>query len=121
MTLISSLFPPNISHTASACNPIEHAGAFMISKSPFSPCSNAYSTRSTASSSDMMNLVILGSVTVIGLPALIWSIHRGMTDPLEHITLPYLVQQILVLPLYLDFAIATDSSNDFDLPIALIG
>ena len=31
------------------------------------------------------------------------------------------MQQILVLPLYLDLAMATDSSNDLDLPIALIG
>lgn len=43
-------------------------------------------TRSTASSSDMIKRVMLGSVTVIGLSALIWSIHSGIIDPRLHIT-----------------------------------
>lgn len=40
------------------------------------------------SSRDMIKRVILGSVRVIGLPLRIWSIHKGITEPREHITLP---------------------------------
>jgi hypothetical protein len=60
---------------------------------------------------------------VIGWPLFIWSIQRGITEPLEHKTLPYLVQQILVFSgdTVLDFATATLSSSAFDIPIALTG
>ena len=51
-------------------------------------CSKANNTKSTASSNDIMNLVIEPSVIVIGFPILICSIQRGITEPLEHITLP---------------------------------
>ena len=37
---------------------------------------------------DMMKRVILGSVSVMGLPLRIWSIHNGMTLPRLHMTLP---------------------------------
>ena len=42
------------------------------------------STRSTASSSDMIKRVIVGSVKVTGLPLRICSIHRGITSPFGH-------------------------------------
>ncbi len=45
------------------------AGAFWTKMSPLLPCSKAYNTRSTASASVIMKRVMLGSVTVIGLPA----------------------------------------------------
>ena len=64
------------------------AGAFWTKMSPLVPFRKANSTRSTASSRDMMNRVMFGSVMVMGLPDLIWSIHRGMTLPREHMTLP---------------------------------
>ena len=54
----------------------------------FRKISNANNTKSTASSNDIINLVIVGSVIVIGLPFLIWSIQSGITEPLEHITFP---------------------------------
>ena len=89
--------------------------------SPDSAFSNANSTRSTASSRDIMKRVIEGSVTVIGLLFLIWSIQSGITLPLEHITLPYLVQQIFVFLAVLAFATTTFSIIAFDVPIALTG
>ena len=64
------------------------ASKFLMSRSPFSPFLKAYRTKSTASSKDMMKRVMLGSVTMMGFPALIWSIHRGITDPRLHMTLP---------------------------------
>ena len=36
----------------------------------------------------MIKRVILGSVIVMGFPLRIWSIHRGITLPREHMTLP---------------------------------
>lgn len=68
-----------------------------------------------------MNLVIDGSVMVIGFPARICSIHSGITDPREHITFPYRVQQIFVLPEKRLFATATFSSIAFVIPIAFMG
>ena len=46
-----------------------------------------------------------------------------MTDPLEPITLPYLVKQTVVEPLliFLEAAIATFSIKALEIPIALIG
>ena len=69
----------------------------------------------------MINRVMEGSVTVMGFPALIWSIHKGMTLPREHITLPYRVQQIFVLPDIRDLAMATFSSMAFVMPMELMG
>ena len=69
----------------------------------------------------MMNRVIFGSVSVMGCPFRIWSIHSGITEPREHMTLPYRVQQIFVLPLVRLFAMATFSSRALDMPMALIG
>ena len=50
-------------------------------------------------------------------------INKGITEPLEAITLPYLVPQINVCSLstFLDFATNTFSIIDFEIPIALIG
>ena len=45
-------------------------------------------TRSTASSSVIMKRVMLGSVTVMGLPFFICSTHKGITEPRLAITLP---------------------------------
>ena len=53
-------------------------------------------TSSTASSSDIINLVIFGSVTVMGLFLRICSTNKGITDPLEAMTFPYLVIEIFV-------------------------
>ena len=60
---------------------------------------------------------------MIGLPFLIWSIQRGITEPREHITLPYRVQQIFVFSgsTCLDFATATRSAKALVTPIALTG
>src|SRR6516165_5578455 len=70
-----------------------------------------------------MNLVISGSVTVIGVLALIWLTKRGITEPRDAITLPYRVTQMVLWPLarLRDFATATFSISAFDIPIALIG
>lgn len=77
----------------------------------------------TASSRDMMNRVMDGSVRVIGFPALICSIQNEMTDPREHMTLPYRVQQILVLSgdTVRDLATMTFSIMALEVPIALTG
>ncbi len=65
-----------------------HAGALRTKRSPGAELAMAYSTRSTASSSDMRNRVILGSVIVRGRPDLICSTKRGTTEPREYSTLP---------------------------------
>ena len=69
----------------------------------------------------MINLVILGSVRVIGCLFLICSIQSGMTLPLEHITFPYLVQQIFVICVVRDFATMTFSIMALLVPIAFTG
>src|SRR5574344_1089133 len=48
---------------------------------------------------------------------------RGITEPLEHITFPYLVQHIKVLSCstVLDFATITFSIIALDVPMAFIG
>ena len=71
----------------------------------------------------MIKRVIVGSVTVNGLPLLICSMNRGITLPLEHITFPYLVQQIVVFlgDTVLDFATITFSIIALLVPIALTG
>ena len=76
------------SMTAFAKTSIVAAGAFCTNKSPCSPCSKAYNTRSTASSRVIMNLVISGFVMVIGFPSLIWFKNKGITLPRLAITLP---------------------------------
>ena len=61
---------------------------------------------------------------VIGFPALIWSINKGITLPLEHMTFPYRVQQITVFPLSAAtraLAKMTCSIIALEIPIALIG
>ena len=49
---------------------------------------STYITKSTASSNVIMKRVIFGSVIVIGLPDIICSTQRGITDPRDAITLP---------------------------------
>ena len=71
--------------TDKAAYPINAMG---ITKAIEEKIAVAKSTRSTASSRDIMKRVILGSVSVIGLPLRIWSIQRGITEPRLHITLP---------------------------------
>jgi hypothetical protein len=102
---------------------IVQAGAFCTKRSQLPPFSKAKRTKSTASSSDIKYLVILGSVIVISLLLLICSIKRGITEPLDAITFPYLVTQIMVLVFDNDLAlaIATFSISALDIPIALIG
>ncbi len=78
----------NTCFIASASVSIVAAGAFWTKMSPGLPCSNAHSTRSTAPSIDIMNRVMSGSVTVSGLPAWIWRMNSGTTDPRLAITLP---------------------------------
>ena len=78
-------------HVAAAPAPARRcvaAGAFCTKMSPLWPCSKAYSTRSTASSSVIMKRVIAGSVMVSGWPARICSTNSGITEPREAITLP---------------------------------
>ena len=74
------------------------ASDFWMNRSPGFPWVKAKSTSSTASSRFMRNRVISGSVMVMGLPARIWSMKRGITLPRLHITLPYRVQQMTVPP-----------------------
>lgn len=66
---------------------------------------------------------MLGSVIVIGLPARIWSINKGITLPREHMTLPYRVQEITVpVPLAsLALARITFSIIALLIPMALMG
>ena len=64
------------------------AGLFCTNRSPGLACPNAKATRSTASSRLIRKRVISGSVMVMGLPALIWSINRGITLPRLAMTLP---------------------------------
>ena len=68
-----------------------------------------------------MKRVILGSVTVIGLPALIWSIPQrdNRSTGAHYVTITSTAD--FSFPLYLLLAIAMLSSRDFDLPMALIG
>ena len=48
--------------------------------------------------------------------------NKGITDPLDPITFPYLVPQKTELLLrVLEFAIITFSINAFDIPMAFIG
>ncbi len=65
-----------------------------------------------------------GFVTVTGFPAFIWLIKSGMTEPLEHMTFPYLVQQMTVPPrsaAVLAFARTTCSIIALLVPMALTG
>jgi hypothetical protein len=64
---------------------------------------------------------MLGSVMGIALSELICFKKRGITEPLEPMTLPYLVTLIAVQPAFLDFATATFSIIALLIPIALIG
>ena len=91
--------------------------------SPDSAFWNANTTSSTASSRLITNRVIDGSVIVIGFPAFICSIQSGTTEPREQSTLPYLVQQMLVLSgdTVLDFATITFSIIALLVPIAFTG
>ena len=58
---------------------------------------------------------------VVGKFDLINSINNGITEPLDAITLPYLVPTIVVIPEFLDFATITFSIIAFEIPMALIG
>ena len=71
----------------------------------------------------MMKRVMAGSVSVMGLPARIWSINRGTTEPREHSTLPYRVQQMAVLSGDTVRALATTTFSIMALlvPMALTG
>ena len=93
-----------------------HAGAFWTRMSPLVPFSKANSTRSTASSSVMTKRVMPGSVTVIGLPALICPIQSGTTLPREQSTLPYRVHAIFVAEVVRLLATMT-----FSIPIYCLG
>ena len=86
----------NISIKAFDRDSIVEAGDFCMNRSPWLPCSNAYKTSSTASSRLIINLVIFGSVIVKSFLFSICSMKRGITEPLEAITFPYLVIQIKV-------------------------
>src|SRR5690606_32192628 len=109
------------SFTATAKSPIVAAGALFINKSPALPCSKANSTNSTAFSKDIKKRVIFGSVTVRGCLFLICCTNKGITDPREAITLPYLVRHTVVFFKSREAAIATFSIIALEIPIALIG
>ncbi|MNR24311.1 hypothetical protein D3C85_1413830 [compost metagenome] len=64
---------------------------------------------------------MLGSVIVKAPPDCICFKNKGITDPLDAITLPYLVRQTVVSFKFLEAAIATFSIKAFEIPIALIG
>ena len=67
---------------------------------------------------------MFGSVMVMGFPATICSTQSGITEPLLAITLPYLVQQTVVLavsPNSLPLAQTTFSISALLMPIALTG
>src|SRR5436309_1388941 len=80
---------PNKFAKATARSMTVHAGALRTKRSPGLAFANAYSTNSTDSVNDIRNRVILGSVTVIGRPALTCSTKSGTTDPREYRTFPY--------------------------------
>src|SRR5690625_6758411 len=81
---------PTSSATATASVSTVQAGALRTNKSPGAACEKAYSTRTTASSSDIKNRVIVGSVTVRGSPASGCFTISGITEPSEHRTFLYL-------------------------------
>jgi hypothetical protein len=66
----------------------------------------------------MLNLVILGSVIGIIPPFFFISIKKGITEPLEPITFPYLTTENLIglLPLILLAAINNLSEASFVAP-----
>ena len=97
------------------------AGALLTNKSPGLPCSKANNTNSTASSSDIRNRVMLGSVIVMLSLFLICFKNKGITEPLEAITFPYRVRQTVVSEVFLEAAIATFSIKALEIPIAFIG
>lgn len=70
-----------------------------------------------------MNLVIDGSVTGSGRPSRMHDTNRGITEPREYMTLPYLTQETVgLLPCVLHAqACATFSISAFVMPIALMG
>ena len=77
-----------------------------------------------ASSIDMRKRVMVGSVTVSGSPRFIFSMNSGMTDPREHITLPYRVTAMtvcLVCPPSLAAAYAVFYMRALLMPMALMG
>ena len=102
--------------------PTDAAGAFCTKISPGFPCLNAKKTKSTASSRVIIKRVIFGSVIVNSLFELISSINRGITEPLDAKTLPYLVPQITVesSPCR-DLATKTFYIIALEMPMALIG
>ena len=98
-------------------------GAFCTNRSPCSPCSNAYSTRSTASCSVIIKRVMAGSVTVRGLPSSACSQNSGMTEPREAMTFPYRVRQRIGSPgsICRERAMTFFSMMALVMPMALIG
>ena len=76
---------------------IVEEGAFCTNISPCLAFWKANNTKSTASSSDIKNLVIFSFVIVISFLFLICLIKSGITDPLDIITFPYLTIEILVV------------------------
>ena len=79
---------PSSSETAVASTSTVQAGAFRTNKSPDVASPNACSTRWTASSSDIRNRVMVGSVMVSRRPDSTCSMNNGMTEPRDIITLP---------------------------------
>src|SRR5699024_10095567 len=122
MTLMSGSTPTS-SATATASVSTVQAGALRTNKSPGAACEKAYSTRTTASSSDIKNRVIVGSVTVRGSPASACFTNSGITEPREHMTFPYLtVDTVVPLDgLFRAKACAVFSMSALDMPIALMG
>ena len=69
-------------------------------------------------------IAISGGSIIVPAPGLnAKEIEKLITEPLEHITFPYLVQHIVVLfsETVLAFAVITFSIIAFEIPIALIG
>jgi len=98
------------------------AGAFRTNRSPWAACVKACSTRSTDSARDIRKRVIAGSVTVSGWPARNCCTNRGITEPRDHITLPYRVSAIVIpLAWVRAKACAVFSIRAFVIPIALTG
>src|SRR5690554_5778966 len=108
---------------AFATSIILYDGIFGTKISPPQACSKACITISTPSCKEMLNLVIFGSVMGRAPPFLFFFKKKGMTEPLDPITLPYLTTENRMGLSPLMLLAATNSLSEVSLvaPYRLIG
>ncbi len=114
------LFPISLAIT-SAKSIILNPGIFITKISPPTDCSAALKSSPIASSKDMINLVILLSVKVIRLETSICFLNKGITLPLEPMTLPALIQLKTVFPILRLALTISLSDAALETPYKLIG